>query len=69
MARESADMILTDDNFSSIVQGIKQGRIVYNNFRKVIFLLISTGAAEITLIMLSIYWVCHYHCCPCSCSG
>lgn len=54
MARESADMILTDDNFSSIVQGIKQGRIVYNNFRKVIFLLISTGAAEITLIMLSI---------------
>ena len=54
MARESSDMILTDDNFASIVQGIKQGRIVYNNIRKVIFLLISTGAAEITLIMLSI---------------
>ncbi|MBT3530417.1 MAG: HAD-IC family P-type ATPase [Gammaproteobacteria bacterium] len=54
MARESSDMILTDDNFASIVQGVKQGRIVYNNIRKVIFLLISTGAAEITLIMLSI---------------
>jgi magnesium-transporting ATPase (P-type) len=54
VARESSDLILTDDNFSSIVQGIKQGRIVYNNIRKVIFLLISTGAAEITLVILSI---------------
>ncbi len=54
VARENADLILTDDNFSSIVQGIKQGRIVYNNIRKVIFLLISTGAAEITLVILSI---------------
>ncbi|MBT4520209.1 MAG: HAD-IC family P-type ATPase [Halieaceae bacterium] len=54
VARENSDIILTDDNFASIVQGIKQGRIVYNNIRKVIFLLISTGAAEITLIILSI---------------
>lgn len=54
VARESSDLILTDDNFSSIVQGIRQGRIVYNNIRKVIFLLISTGAAEITLVILSI---------------
>lgn len=54
VARENSDLILTDDNFSSIVQSIKQGRIVYNNIRKVIFLLISTGAAEITLVILSI---------------
>ncbi len=54
VARENSDILLTDDNFSSIVQGIKQGRIVYNNIRKVIFLLISTGAAEITLVILSI---------------
>jgi P-type Ca2+ transporter type 2C len=54
VARESSDLILTDDHFMSIVQGIKQGRIVYNNIRKVIFLLISTGAAEITLVILSI---------------
>lgn len=54
VARESSDIILTDDNFASIVQGVKQGRIVYNNIRKVIFLLVSTGAAEITLIILSI---------------
>ena len=54
VARESADIILTDDRFSSIVEGIRQGRIVYNNIRKVIFLLISTGAAEIILVLLSL---------------
>lgn len=54
VARESSDLIITDDNFASIVQGIKQGRIVYNNIRKVVFLLISTGAAEITLFILSV---------------
>ncbi|MEN8108509.1 MAG: HAD-IC family P-type ATPase [Pseudomonadota bacterium] len=54
VARESADIILTDDHFASIVEGIRQGRIVYNNIRKVIFLLISTGAAEITLVLLSL---------------
>ncbi|XOV78615.1 MAG: cation-translocating P-type ATPase [Aestuariibacter sp.] len=54
IAKESAELIISDDNFSSIVQGIKQGRIVYNNIRKVIFLLISTGGAEITLFIMSI---------------
>jgi magnesium-transporting ATPase (P-type) len=54
VARESSDLILTDDRFSSIVDGITQGRIVYNNIRKVIFLLISTGAAEILLVMFSL---------------
>ncbi len=54
VARDSADMILTDDNFASIVAGIREGRSVYNNIRKVIFLLISTGAAEIALILLSL---------------
>ncbi|TQV77118.1 HAD-IC family P-type ATPase [Aliikangiella marina] len=54
VARESADLILTDDNFSSIVNGIREGRVVYANIRKVIFLLISTGAAEIILFILSL---------------
>ena len=54
VARESADIILTDDHFASIVDGITQGRVVYNNIRKVIFLLISTGAAEILLVILSL---------------
>jgi magnesium-transporting ATPase (P-type) len=54
VARETADIILTDDNFSSIIAGIEEGRVAYANVRKVIFLLISTGAAEIVLFMLAL---------------
>ena len=54
VARESSDLILTDDSFGSIVNGIKEGRVAYDNIRKVIHLLISTGFAEIVLILLSL---------------
>ncbi len=53
VARESSDLILTDDSFGSIVNGIEEGRVAYDNIRKVIHLLISTGFAEIVLIILS----------------
>jgi len=53
VARESSDLILTDDYFGSIVNGIEEGRVAYDNIRKVIHLLISTGFAEIVLVMLS----------------
>lgn len=53
VARESADLILINDDFSSIVQGVTEGRVVYNNIRKVIYLLISTGAAEIIMFLLA----------------
>lgn len=53
VARESSDLILTDDSFGSIVNGIEEGRVAYDNIRKVIHLLISTGFAEIVLIVLS----------------
>jgi len=54
LARESAEIILTDDNFASVVAGIREGRIVYANIRKVIFHFISIGMAEILLFMLAI---------------
>ena len=54
VAKESADLIITDDNFASIVSGIEEGRIVYNNLRKVIFFSISTGVAEIVLFILAL---------------
>ncbi|MDH5230650.1 MAG: HAD-IC family P-type ATPase [Gammaproteobacteria bacterium] len=54
VARETADLIITDDNFASIVAGIEEGRIAYANVRKVIFLLISTGAAELVLFSLAL---------------
>ncbi len=54
LARETADLILTDDNFASIIAGIDEGRVAYANVRKVIFLLVSTGAAEIVLFSLAV---------------
>ncbi len=54
VAKEVGSMIVTDDNFSSIVAGVEEGRFAYDNVRKVIFLLISTGAAEVLLFLLSI---------------
>jgi Ca2+-transporting ATPase len=53
VAKECSDLVITDDNFASIVAGVEEGRIVYRNIRKVIFLLISTGAAELVLFFLS----------------
>jgi P-type Ca2+ transporter type 2C len=54
VARETADLIITDDNFDSIVAGVEEGRVAYANVRKVIFLLISTGAAELVLFTLAL---------------
>lgn len=54
VAKDTAEMIVTDDNFASIVAGIEEGRFAYANVRKVTYLLISTGAAEVVLFTLSL---------------
>ncbi|PXW61443.1 HAD-IC family P-type ATPase [Methylobacterium sp. B4] len=54
VARDAADLVLTDDNFASVVAGIEEGRAAYANIRKVIYLLISTGAAEVMLFLLAV---------------
>lgn len=54
VARSAADLILTDDNFASIVAGIEEGRVAYDNVRKVTWLLISTGVGEIVLFCLAL---------------
>lgn len=54
VAKESADIIVTDDNFASIVAGIRAGRVAYANIRKVVFMLVSTGAAEVLLFLLAL---------------
>ncbi len=53
-ARAASDLILADDNFATIVSGIEEGRIAYDNVRKLIYLLITTGLGEIVLFLLSI---------------
>jgi magnesium-transporting ATPase (P-type) len=54
VARGAADLILADDNFASIVAGVEEGRVAYDNVRKLIFLLITTGLGEIVLFLLAI---------------
>lgn len=54
IARETADMIIIDDNFKSIVAGIKEGRVAYANIRKIIYFLISCGLAEAAFFCLAI---------------
>lgn len=43
VAREASDMVLTDDNFVSIANAVEEGRVVFDNVRKVTFLLLSTA--------------------------
>jgi Ca2+-transporting ATPase len=50
VAKEASDMIIADDNFASIFWAVKEGRIVFDNIRKVTFFLIPTGIAAILSI-------------------
>jgi magnesium-transporting ATPase (P-type) len=54
LAKDTASLIITNDAFSSIVDGIHEGRVTYDNIRKVTYLLISTGFAEVVLFMLAL---------------
>jgi Ca2+-transporting ATPase len=54
VAREAAELVISDDNFATIVAGVEEGRVAYDNVRKVIYLLISTGAAEIVMLGIAV---------------
>ena len=47
MAKGAADMILTDDNFATIVKAVEQGRGIYSNIKKAIHYLLSCNIGEI----------------------
>lgn len=53
VTKESAEMILTDDNFSSIVEAVEEGRVIYSNIRKFVFFLMSCNVGEILIIFIS----------------
>jgi Ca2+-transporting ATPase len=53
VSKEAADMILTDDNFASIVRAVSEGRTIYGNIRKVVGYLLSCNIGEILVIFLA----------------
>jgi len=54
VAKEASAMVITDDNFATIVSAIEQGRIIFNNIRKAVYYLFSTSAAEIVALMTAL---------------
>lgn len=52
VTKETADMVLTDDNYVSIVNAVEQGRIIYDNIRKFVYFLLSCNLAEISVIFI-----------------
>ena len=54
VAREASKMVLADDNFTTIIKAIEEGRIVFNNARQTSFFLVTTNFAEVATIILLI---------------
>jgi len=53
VSKEAADMVLTDDNFSSIVSAVEQGRIIYSNIRKFVYFLLACNVGELFIVFCS----------------
>ena len=53
VAKESADMVLTDDNFASIIAAVEEGRGIYENIRKFVAYLLSANAGEVLIMFLA----------------
>ncbi|MEX2162828.1 MAG: HAD-IC family P-type ATPase, partial [Sulfuricaulis sp.] len=54
VAKESADIVLADDNFASIVNAVKEGRTIYDNLRKTLLFMMPTNACEAFIIVVAI---------------
>jgi Ca2+-transporting ATPase len=50
VTKETADMVVTDDNFASIVAAVEEGRVIYSNIRKFVYFLLSCNTAEILVV-------------------
>lgn len=56
VAREAADVVLTDDNFVSIVEGVEQGRVTFSTIRKATMFLLSSAVATMLAVALNVFF-------------
>jgi magnesium-transporting ATPase (P-type) len=56
VAKESSDLVLADDNFTSIVSAVREGRTVYDNLKKVISWTLPTNAGEALIIIVALFF-------------
>ena len=54
VAKDAAKIVVTDDNFATIVAAVEEGRVVYRNIKKAVLLLFSTSLAEVTVLLLAL---------------
>jgi len=54
VAKEAADIILTDDNFATIVHAIEEGRVIFSNLRRVVYFLVATNIGEILTMITAL---------------
>ncbi|MFC1872228.1 cation-translocating P-type ATPase [Chloroflexota bacterium] len=57
VAKESADMMLADDNFASVIAAVDEGRSIFARLRHVLFFLLSTNIGELTMLTLALLFV------------
>ncbi|MGX7417950.1 cation-translocating P-type ATPase [Carnobacterium gallinarum] len=54
VSKNAADMVLTDDNFATIVHAVEEGRRVYENIRKAVYFLLSCNVSEIFIMLIAV---------------
>ncbi len=54
IARESGDIVLLDDNFASVVQAVRGGRVIFDNIRRMMFYLFSTNLGEVAVMVVAL---------------
>jgi len=57
VAKEASDMVLTDDNFASIVSAVEEGRAIFNRLRNVVLFMLATGLGELLTLIISVLFI------------
>ena len=54
-AREAADLVLTDDNFATIVRAVREGRVVFDNIKKALLFILPTNGGEAGVLLIAVF--------------